>query len=249
MAGEIERVEALYDELLSRIAGRQEAIGARPVAVQWPHRGGAYRGTLILGQSVYGWADDWTASQFASAADRDVVIAQIRARNADRDDPMDWVATNTHRTSPFWGVCRRLAEAFEPNVPAPWHARIAWGNLYPAGPDDPPGNPAGALREAEDPVVGRLLLAIVEMLDPERIIVFGGPYWQPAGRDSGLDALLPEVSKPLMRAGVVDGRVWVVGWHPTGASYRGFGPTVYARLVVETVGALEAHRAEGPSDP
>ena len=233
-----QRVEALYDELLAGIAAREPEIGSRPVAVQWPHRGGAYRGTLILGQSVYGWADEWLAADFASPADRLAVIAQVRARNADRDDPMDWVATNTHRTSPFWNVCQRLAEAFEPDLDVPWHARIAWANLYPAGPDGPPDNPRGALREVQDAVVGRLLLAVVEMLDPARVIVFGGPFWQPAGRDSGLDAILPEAQKPLIRAGVVDGRVWVVGWHPTGASYRGFGPTVYAGIVRDAVSDL-----------
>jgi hypothetical protein len=83
----IARVEALYDELLAGIAARAPEIGSRPVAVQWVHRGGAYRGTLILGQSVYGWADEWEASDFAVAADRAAIIAQVRGRNAEPSLP------------------------------------------------------------------------------------------------------------------------------------------------------------------
>lgn len=236
----IARVEALYDELLAGIAARAPEIGSRPVAVQWVHRGGAYRGTLILGQSVYGWADEWEASDFAVAADRAAIIAQVRGRNAERADPMDWIATNSHRSSPFWRASQILAETLEPDLGVPWHARIAWGNLYPAGPDGPPDNPRGPLREVQDRIVGRLLNAIVEMLDPTRVIVFGGPFWWPAGRDSGLDAVLPEAPRPLLRAGIVGGRTWVVGWHPTGASYRRFGPERYAGIVRDMVRDLES---------
>ncbi|MBI3751480.1 MAG: hypothetical protein HY263_07475 [Chloroflexi bacterium] len=235
-----ERLAVLYDEVLAGIGACEREIGTRPVAVQWPHRGGQYGGTLILGQSVYGWADEWLASDFVSAARRRSIIDEVRARNRDRDDPMDWIATNSHRRSPFWSVCERLAETLEPTQPGPWHARIAWGNLYPAGPDDPPDNPRGPLREVQDAVVGRLLGAVVEMLDPRRVIVFGGPYWEPAGRDSGLDATLGEAERPLMHTGVVDGRVWVVGWHPTGASYRGFGPRIYAEIVREAIIRVES---------
>jgi hypothetical protein len=243
--GRKERPEAvahvvdLYDELLVAIAGRQAEIGDRPLAVQWPHRGGTYRGTLILGQSVYGWADEWLAADFVSPATRRHVINTVRRRNTDRDDPMDWIATSDNRSSPFWGACKILAETMEPDAGGPWHSRIAWGNIYPIGPDAPADNPRGALREAENHVVGRLLRAVVEMLDPSRVIVFGGPYWEPAGRDSGLDALLPGRERPLLRAGVVDGRSWVVGWHPTGASYRRFGPPIYAGMVRDAVLQLE----------
>jgi hypothetical protein len=99
----------------------------------------------------------------------------------------------------------------------------------------------------QDVVVGRLLNAVVEMLDPARIIVFGGPFWWPAGRDSGLDAVLPVAERPLLRAGIADGRAWVVGWHPTGASYRRFGPNLYAGIVRDAVRDLEAAgRRPGP---
>jgi hypothetical protein len=87
------------------------------------------------------------------------------------------------------------------------------------------------------------------MLDPARVIVFGGSYWEPSGRDSGLDAVLSEATRPLMRTGSVDGRVWVVGWHPTGASYRGFGPMVYAEIVRETVASFDPTRTTGDIGP
>jgi hypothetical protein len=239
-----ERVEALYDEMLSGIGARDREIGSRPIAVQWPHRGGGYGGTLIVGQSVYGWADEWLASDFSSPARRATIIGEVRARNRDRDDPMDWIATSTHRTSPFWNICERLAEALEPQSTAAWHARIAWANLYPAGPDDPPDNPRGPLRDAQDPVVGRFLRAIVEMLDPSRVIVFGGSYWEPTGGDSGLDRALAAAKRPLMRTGIEDGRIWVVGWHPTGASDRGFGPPLYAGIVRDAVVSLELAKVQ-----
>ena len=51
-------VVAGYDRLLASIGDRAADIGDRPVVTHWPHVGSAYRGLVIVGQAVYGWADD-----------------------------------------------------------------------------------------------------------------------------------------------------------------------------------------------
>ena len=68
-----------------------------------------------------------------------------------------------------------------PDGGAPWYARLAWVNLYPAAPEDPPGNPCGPLREAQDTLVGDLLRDTVEMLGARIVLAMVGPYWWPAG--------------------------------------------------------------------
>jgi hypothetical protein len=159
------------------------------------------------------------------------------ARNADRPDPLDWIATNPVRTSPFWMVARMVAEALEPGTDAPWYARFSWVNLYSAAPENPPGNPDGPLRQAQDPLVGELLRVTVEMLEARTVIALVGPYWWPAG-SSPYFAPLAEQQRPLVRSDCVAGRTWVVGWHPGGASRRGFGPRAHADILLSAVARL-----------
>jgi hypothetical protein len=180
---------------------------------------------------IYGWPDDFRASAFRTTEGRVEAIRIAQARNADRPDPLDWIATHSVRRSPFWTVARLAAEALEA-ADTPWYSRIAWVNLYPAAPEDPPGNPGGPLREAQDPVVADLLRATIETLDARIVLALVGPYWWPAGAVADF-ATLAEQARPLLRAGVLDGRTWIVGWHPGGASRRGWGPTRYAELIVE----------------
>lgn len=116
-----------------------------------------------------------------------------------------------------------VAEALEPATESPWYSRFAHVNLYPAAPDAPPGNPTGLLREAQDPFVGELLAATVDMLAAARVIALVGPFWWPAG-SSGALGTLTEEPRPLLRSGRLVGRTWVVGWHPGGASRRGWVP-------------------------
>lgn len=224
-----------YDRLLASIGDRSNEIGERPVVVHWPHVGSAYRGLVIVGQALYGWPDDFAAAEFRTAQGRTQAIDVARSRNADRTDPIDWIATHPVRNSPFWTTARLLAEALESSSDAPWYARIAWVNLYPAAPERPPGNPAGALREAQDPQVAELLRANIEMLEARTVIAFVGPYWWPTGADPYFTALA-EQPRPLLRVGEIDGRRWVVGWHPGGASRHGFGPARYADIVLHAIG-------------
>jgi hypothetical protein len=231
-------VRAEYDRLLASVGGRADEIGDRPVVTHWPHVGSAYRGLVIVGQAVYGWADDCRASDLRVAKTRAQLIASIRTR-ADRPEPLDWIDSHPVRTSPFWRVVRLLVEALEPDTDAPWYAHFAWVNLYPSAPDDPPGNPGGALKQAEDPHVGPLLRAVTDWLDARRVIAVVGPYWWPAAGPAGL-ADLPEHPRPILRAGRSGDRTWIVGWHPNGASHRGIGAAAYTDLIVETVARVEA---------
>lgn len=224
---------AAHDALLRSIGDRATEIGDRPVVTHWPHVGSAYRALVILGQALHGWPDDIRAEQFRTQDGRDEAVRVTRARNAERADPLDWIATHPVRRSPFWSVARMVTESLEPELDAPWFARFAWVNLYPVAPEDPPGNPADALREAQDPYVADLFLATLDMLEARTVIALVGPFWWPAGSSPHF-APLVERPRPLLRSGVIDGRRWVVGWHPGGVSRRGFGPTDYAaRLVAE----------------
>ena len=232
-------VIAGYDRLLASIGDRAADIGDRPVVTHWPHVGSAYRGLVIVGQAVYGWADDCTAADLQDPAARAAMIASIKSR-VDKPEPLDWIDTHPVRTSPFWRAVRRFVEALEPDIDAPWYARFAWVNLYPSAPEDPPGNPGGALKEAEDPLVGPLLRAVTDWLEATRVIATVGPFWWPAAGPAGL-ADLPEQPRPLLRAGRSDGRTWVVGWHPNGASHRGYGPAAYTDIIVNAIRATEAH--------
>ncbi len=228
-----------YDRLLASIGDRADEIEPRPVLVHWPHVGSAYGGTVIVGQALRGWADDFRASDFRTPDGRAQAIETARER-PNRPEPMDWIATHRVRSSPFWTTARLLIEALEPDHDSPWYARWCWLNLFPCAPDDPPENPGGALRKAQDPFVGELLAAHIDVLDARRVIALVGPFWWPAAGPAGL-ADLPEMPRPLLHAGRgANGRTWVVGWHPTGASYRGWSPTRYAQRIVDAIRAVES---------
>jgi hypothetical protein len=237
-AHKVERAVAAYDRLLDSIGSRADDIGDRPVVLHWPHVGSAYRGLVIVGQALYGWPDDFRATQFSTATGRAEAIRIARQRNRDRAEPLDWIATHSVRNSPFWTVARLLADEFE-SGDTPWFGKVAWVNLYPAAPEDPPGNPGGLLREAQDPQIGELLRANVEMLEAHTVVALVGPYWWPTGSAAPFGQLA-ELPRPLLRTGKIDGRTWVVGWHPGGASRRGFGPSRYAEILSAAIEGVRA---------
>ena len=228
-----------YDRLLASVGDRAAEIEPRPVLVLWPHVGSAYDGTVIVGQALRGGGDEFTASSFRTPDGRARAIEAARER-PDPAEPMSWIATHHVRTSPFWSTARLLVEALEPGQSSPWYARWCWLNLFPCAPDNPPGNPGGALRKAQDPFVGDLLAAELDLLSARRVIALVGPFWWPAAGPLGLGDL-PEMPRPLYCAGRDDfGRTWVVGWHPTGANYHGWSPTRYAQLIVDRIRAVES---------
>lgn len=77
------------------------------------------------------------------------------------------------------------------------------------------------------------------MLDAKRVILVVGPFWRPAAGPAGL-ADLPERPRPLYGGGRVDGRTWVVGWHPNGARWRGVEPELYTKIIVDAVAEIES---------
>lgn len=129
------RLVSAYDRLLTSIKSRSEEIGERPLVLHWPHVGSAFRGLVIVGQAIYGWPDDFRATQFQTSVGRAEAIRVARAPNAERPDPLDWIASHPVRNSPFWTTARLLADKLEPEVEAPWYGRIAWVNLCPAAPE------------------------------------------------------------------------------------------------------------------
>jgi hypothetical protein len=156
---------------------------------------------------------------------------------------MAWIEHSDRRDKPFWKSCRLLAERLEPTSPAPWWGRFTWANLYPiawegdptAAPGSPashPDNPGGRLKLAQDPHVADLLRETVDWIDPEVVVVFGGPYWWPA---SAAAPGLSDQPRPLLQAGRVDGRRWVVGWHPNGANRRGWTPARYVDVICTAI--------------
>lgn len=240
------RAVSLYDQLLTAIGARADQIGERPLASMWPHLGSAYRpgGLFLLGQALQGWDPEecsarWQAAEATSEEGRRRILAGTRAWHAEAPEPIATVLEVGKRArSTFWLFSRALVEALAPGD-EPWVARYAWGNLYPVGWDRPGDSPSGALREAQDPYVGELLRAQVEMLDPAEVVIISGPaYWHSAAWPAGLDDL-PKAPGPLIAAGRVDGRAWVVGYHPRYAS-QGFrvGAYAYAELIARTAAEL-----------
>jgi hypothetical protein len=238
-----------YDQLLAAISERAADIGSRPLASMWPHLGSAYRpgGLFLLGQALQGWDPEvcsarWQAPEAATVEGRQRILTGTRAWHAEAPEPIATVLEVPKRArSTFWLFSHTLVDALVPDPESSWVARYAWGNLYPVGWDKPGDSPWGALREAQDPFVGELLRAHVEMLDPAEVVIICGPrFWHSAAAPAGLDAL-PAQDGPLIAAGVVDGRAWIVGYHPRYAS-QGFrvGPYAYADLIASQVRTLRS---------
>ena len=226
-------VEAAYDELLRSVAARGSEIGER-VTSHWPIFGRASKnGVLLVGQAVFGWVNDWDVAQAATPEGRRAILDETKTAMTNRDDHMDWVATNPYRTSPWWRAACHVVDQLTPG-PEPWYSRLGWANLYPVAPGERKANPGGPLKEAQDPHVGRLLQAIVEAADPCVVVALVGPFWWPCTAIPEL-AALGEVARPLMRVGSVGGRPWVVGWHPGGAQRRHYSPEPYAKLIAAAV--------------
>jgi hypothetical protein len=234
-----------YDELLASIGQRAEAIGPRRLASHWPHIGNIYRGLVIAGQALQGWdaavsGSRWYASDAQTSEGRAAILERTRTWFDDEPDPVGVIATLTNRRgSPFWRLCRDVTQALEPDMRGPWYSRFAWANVYPVGPDEPPGSPSGPLKEAQDPYVGDLFAALIDNLEARRVAVISGPayWWHPAR--SPAFAALSRLEFPLLRGGRSDGRTIVVAYHPTFARRKGVGAQAYAARIVEAFRRLD----------
>lgn len=242
------RALQIYESILAGVAARAADMGRRPIASHWPHVGSAYRpgGLLYAGQALDGWdAPDatarWRPDDVMTEEGRRRTLAATLAWHSDLPEPLWGVLQQRKRAgSSFWTLGAEITEALAPG-PSPWFSRIAWANVYPLAYDKhrelgiPSGPPVDALREVQDPHVGPLLGALVEMLDPSRIVIVAGPdYWRHAER--GLGFGLRPAPFPLIRAGRVGSRSWIVGYHPgyarkSGARLHGAGTGTNAYYV------------------
>ena len=100
-------------------------------------------------------------------------------------------------------------------------------------------NPGGALLEAQSEAAATFVDATRASLQPRLVLVVGGPYVWPFVEPLRLGTL-NAADRPLYLAGQRDGIDWVVGMHPGGASRRGWGPSRYAELIVDTARSLRS---------
>lgn len=242
-----ERAVQLYDQLLSSIGARAAEIEPCPLASHWPHVGTAYRGLVIAGQALQGWdravtGARWQATDAQSAAGRRAIIERTRTWHADSSEPVAPIAElPNRRNTPYWRISAEIVRALEPG-PEPWYSRYAWGNLYPVSTDYSPtedaASPWGALMEAQNDHVGELFLALMAMLDARRIVIVSGPrfWWAPSrGALGGLEPM----PRPLVAAGKLDGRSWLVAYHPKWAFHQRFTTASYTKLILDTLQGLE----------
>lgn len=200
----------------------------------WPLVGTADARVLVVGQAVYGWIPDWRLRDIRTPDGLEKVLSDTRLACYERPDPMDWIAENRVRSSPFWRMVMRLVEGLWPNTTDAWYSHVAWANLYPVAPNEPKGNPAGSLLEAQTNPSAAFLRLVAAALRPEAIIVLGGPYWSGFQAHVPLTPLDPD-QRPILAEGTVSGYPWMVGMHPAGAQRRGWNADRYARLVLERI--------------
>lgn len=103
-------VEA-YDQLLSSIGNRAEAIGTKGLASHWPHVGKNYRGLVIAGQALQGWDPAVAGARWHAA---DATTAEGRAAIID-------TIPNLVRRRPRPGRCDR-----DPEQPSRQRSRTVW---------------------------------------------------------------------------------------------------------------------------
>jgi hypothetical protein len=72
-----------FERLLADVAWATP--GDVPLVAFWALRGATYDGELlVIGRSVNGWVDDWTAAQLRDPAQRTAAVAWLRRAGAAR---------------------------------------------------------------------------------------------------------------------------------------------------------------------
>ena len=181
------------------------------------------RNSLVIGRSVNGWVDDWTARQLDDPAIRRSVVDQIR-HDAEPVDScrMRWVTDlwgahegyNTARSA-FWRVLRRitLANPLSEADPDHWSSRLVWTNLYKVSPAAG-WNPGGDLQRAQRPTAVELVNLELAEFAPRRVLALTGTWIAPFASALGLSL---EARTGLVEGvGISGGRAWVVAKHPMG---------------------------------
>jgi hypothetical protein len=191
-----------------------------PLVPFWPLCGASFdRELMVMGRSVNGWVEDWTARQLRDPTTRALAAAAMR-RDAEPDgrDRMAWVtdlwgATSGYNTkrSAFWRAIRRVVD---PHLAiTDWPSRIAWTNLYKVSPAAG-WNPGTNLQRAQRSLATELLNMEIKALAPQRVLAFTGEWIEPFV--SGLGLKLTRRQGLVEGLGTDDQRAWVVAKHPMG---------------------------------
>lgn len=190
-----------------------------PLVPFWPLRGAAYHGELlVIGRSVNGWVDEWTAGQLRDPAERAAAVAWLRGdAEPATGDRMAWVTDRwgakegySTRRSAFWRVLARLV----PGGPGDdWPGRLVWTNLYKVSPAAG-WNPGAYLQRAQRTAAVELLRRELEEYAPRRVLALTGGWIDPFV--SGLELTIEARSGLVEGLGTADGSAWVVAKHPMG---------------------------------
>ncbi len=221
--------EAMFERLLAGVAAATDPDV--PLVPFWPLRGAAYDGELlVIGRSVNGWVEDWTARQLGDPAQRRLAVDVLR-RDAEpvAGDRMAWVTDlwgasrgyNT-RKSAFWRV-------LSPDSPP--------AALPTAGPGGSDGRTCTRCRRRPAEPWRRSPACPARRRDRDPLARAGGARPAPGARDDRrLDRTVPRWSWPCRAptSGLVEGvaerdRVaWVVAKHPMRKPERAFVAAVRA---------------------
>lgn len=212
--------ERTFERMLQEAAQAATDLDV-PLVPFWPIRGAAYDGRLlVIGRSVNGWVEDWTARQLRDGDVLSAAVAWVRADAEPADGcRMRWVTDlwdartgyNTHRSA-LWRVLRRIILADPTGVDADhWSSHLAWTNLYKVSPGAG-WNPGADLQRAQRQSAMELLALEIESFAPQRILALTGTWIAPFAAGLGLEVEL--------RTGLVEGvgkllgRPCVVTKHP-----------------------------------
>ena len=209
--------ETVFERTLEEVALAASELDV-PLAPFWPIRGAAYDGSLlVIGRSVNGWVENWTARQLREPSVRQSAVDWMRS-NAQPVDRcrMRWVTDlwgardgyNTH-SSAFWRVLRRIV--LSAGADDLWSSQLAWTNLYKVSPGAG-WNPGADLQRAQRRSAIELLNLEVEEFAPRRVLALTGGWIGPFSDGLGLNL--------TARSGLVEGVgkegdcAWVVAKHP-----------------------------------
>lgn len=218
-----------YRRVVQAVRTLGDARDAGHLTSHWPLVGTAPDRLMVVGQAVYGWIPDWRVGDLQTSQGLESVLAETMSACYERADPMNWIEENRVRTSPFWRMVRGTVERLWPGSAWNWYSHVAWTNLYPIAPNEPKGNPSGALLEVQTAPAAHLLRTVARALRPEGVLVLGGPYWWPFQEFIPLRVLSRE-DRPLLANGEIEGVPWLAGMHPAGAQRRGWKADDYAAI-------------------
>jgi hypothetical protein len=204
-----------FDRLLNDVA--TATADDVPLVPFWPLRGAEYAGELlVIGRSVNGWIEDWTARQLRDPATRGSVVEAMRAdAELSGRDRMAWVkdlwgATDGYNTrlSAFWRV---LVDLMGDRANPAKASQLVWTNLYKVSPAAG-WNPGADLQRAQRARASDLLRIELEVYRPRRVLALTGDWIAPFAPELDLELTWQD---GLVVATAIRSRIpWVIARHP-----------------------------------